>query len=107
MNVNNLTSCISHEEAVIQHFIEDPELAQIMLQDAINDGDISEIRKIQRRINEAKSRSAHDYWNNIIGHARETAKNGHNIGHVVHVVSLVSQALDILKSAFPLTHKRQ
>ena len=93
-----ITGSVSHEEAVIQHFIEDPELAQIMLQDAINDGDISEIRKIQRRIDEAKSRSAHDYWNNIIGRARETAKNGQNISHVV---SLVSQALDILKSAVP------
>ena len=98
MDVNNLKSCISHEEATIRSYMRDPDFAEFMLQDAINDGDISEIRKIQRRMNEAKSRSAHDYWNNIIGHARETAKNGHNIGHVV---SLVSQALDILKSAVP------
>lgn len=98
MDVNNLKSCISHEEATIRSYMRDPDFAEFMLQDAINDGDISEIRKIQRRMNEAKSRSAHDYWNNIIGHARETAKNGQNIGHVV---SLVSQALDILKSAVP------
>ena len=52
-----ITGSIPHEEAVIQHFIEDPELAQIMLQEAIDEGDINEARKIQRRINEAKSRT--------------------------------------------------
>ena len=29
---------ISHDEAVIQHFIEDPELAEIMLEDAVAEG---------------------------------------------------------------------
>lgn len=99
MDINNLKSCISHEEATIRSYMRDPEFAEFMLQDAINEGDIPEVKKIQRRIEIAKSRSENtSYWTDIIGHARETAKNGQNIGHVV---TLVSQALDILKSAMP------
>ena len=51
-----ITSYITHEEAVIRHFMEDPELAEIMIEDAITDGDTEEIEKIQRRIIEAKAR---------------------------------------------------
>lgn len=90
-----ITGCISHEEAMIAHFIEDPELAQVMLQDAINEGDISEIRKIQHRINEAKSRS---YWNALIQNAKNTAKNGKNIKDVIQTMK---EALNILISAVP------
>lgn len=88
-----ITGSIPHEEAVIQHFIEDPELAQIMLQEAIDEGDINETRKIQRRINEAKSRT---YWAAILSHAEETAHNSNNIEAVI---ALVSKALGILKAA--------
>lgn len=90
-----ITGYIAHDEAVIQHFADDPELAQIMLQDAINEGDISEIRKIQRRIDEAKSRS---YWAALIHNAEITAKNGRNIQDVIQTVK---EALNILSSAVP------
>ena len=90
-----ITGCISHDEAMIAHFIEDPELAQVMLQDAINEGDISEIRLIQKRINEAKSRS---YWNALIQNAENTAKNGKNIQDVIQTVK---KALNILSAAVP------
>ena len=90
-----ITGCISHDEAMIAHFIEDPELAQVMLQDAINEGDISEIRLIQKRINEAKSRS---YWNALIQNAENTAKNGNNIQNVIQTVK---KALNILSAAVP------
>ena len=90
-----ITGCISHDEAMIAHFIEDPELAQVMLQDAINEGDISEIRLIQKRINEAKSRS---YWNALIQNAENTAKNGKNIQDVIQTVK---EALNILSAAVP------
>ena len=58
VDITNLKSCVSHEEVVIETFMEDPELAEIMLNDAIADGDIDEIRTIWRRMNEAKSRLA-------------------------------------------------
>ena len=90
-----ITDYITHEEAVIQHFIEDPELADIMLQDAIAEGDINEIRKIQRRINEAKAKS---YWNSLIDNAKQTAQTGRNLENVIE---LMNKALDILKSAAP------
>lgn len=90
-----ITGYISHEEAMIKHFAEDPELAQIMLQDAINEGDISEIRLIQKRINEAKSRS---YWAALIQNAEHTAKNGKNIKDVIQTLK---EALDILNAAVP------
>ena len=95
MDINNLKSCISHEEATIRSYMRDPEFAEFMLQDAINEGDISEIRLIQKRINEAKSRS---YWNALIQNAEHTAKNGKNINDVIQTVK---EALDILNSAVP------
>ena len=49
-------SYITHEEATIQSFMRDPEFAEYMLQDAIAEGDFVEVRKIQRRIGEAKVR---------------------------------------------------
>ena len=48
---------ISHDEAMIRHLMLDPDLADIMLDDAINDGDMSEVRAVQRRIEEAKART--------------------------------------------------
>ena len=94
-----ITDCISHEEAVIQHFMEDPELAEIMLQDAIADGDINEVQKIQYRINEAKSRTASmGYWGSLVDNAEQTASDGKNLDIVI---ALMNRALDILKAAVP------
>ena len=90
-----VTGSVTHEEAVIQHFIEDPELAQIMLQEAIDEGDINEARKIQRRINEAKSRA---YWATLLSHAEETAHNSNNLEPII---ALMTRALDILKATVP------
>ena len=41
-----ITDYIEHNEAVIQHFIDDSELAEIMLNDAINDGNINQVRRV-------------------------------------------------------------
>ena len=94
-----ITGFVSHEETIIRHFIEDPELAEIMLQDAIAEGDADEVQRVQRRINEAKSRIASmSYWASLVDNAEKTAKDGKNIDTVI---ALVSRALDILKSAVP------
>ena len=93
MNINNLNACIDHEEATIRSYMRDPDFADFMLQDAINEGDISEIRLIQKRINEAKSRS---YWAALIQNAENTAKNGKNIETVIQTVK---EALNILNAA--------
>ena len=57
MDINNLKSCVDHEEATIHSYMRDPDFAEYMLQDAIAEGDIKAAQKIQKRINEAKRRS--------------------------------------------------
>ena len=49
---------ITHEEATIQSFMRDPEFAEYALNDAIEEGDIDDIRTTWRRIQEAKKRKA-------------------------------------------------
>ncbi len=50
-----------------------------MLQDAIAEGDADEVQRIQRRINEAKSRIASmSYWASLVDNAEKTAKDGKN-----------------------------
>ena len=51
-----IISTISHEEAMIRHFMEDPEFAEFYLSEVITDGDFNEIRRVKRRIDEARAR---------------------------------------------------
>lgn len=97
MDINNLKSCISHEEATIQSYMRDPAFAEYMLQEAINDGDIDEIRKVQRRITEAKHRrESATYWNSLISQAENTAQSGYNLDFVAEQLS---KALGIVRAA--------
>ena len=90
---------ISHEEAVIQHFIEDKEFADLYLQTVLADGDAEEIREVQGWYDEAKSRTATmGYWGSVVDNAEKTARDGKNLETVI---GLVSHALDILKAAVP------
>ena len=43
---------------MITNYMEDPELAEMMLDDAIADGDLEEVRTVWRRMKEAKARLA-------------------------------------------------
>ena len=43
---------------MITNYMEDPELAEMMLDDAIADGDWEEVRTVWRRMKEAKARLA-------------------------------------------------
>lgn len=52
-----ITGYIEHDEATIQSYMRDPAFAEFMLNEAINDGDISEIRKVWQRMCEAKNRN--------------------------------------------------
>ena len=49
-------STISHEEAMIRHFMEDPEFAEFYLKEVMADGSLNEIRRTQQRVEEAKAR---------------------------------------------------
>ena len=90
---------IKHEEAIIQHFVEDTEFADLYLQAALDDGDEKEIQEVQYWYDEAKRRAASSsYWSSLIENAERTARDGQNIDTVI---SLVTRALGILKSAVP------
>ncbi len=48
---------ISHREATVQHFMRDPELADLYLQTVLADGDMDEIREVRGWVDEAKARA--------------------------------------------------
>ena len=52
-----ITDYVAHDEAVIRHFIEDPELAELYLQTVLQDGDTDEIAEVQAWYDEAKART--------------------------------------------------
>ena len=58
IDVTQLKNCRSHEEATIEMFMEDPEFAEYLLNDAIEEGNLDYIRKTWHRIQEAKERKA-------------------------------------------------
>lgn len=92
-----ITDYIEHEEATIQSYMRDPEFAEYMLQEAINEGNINEAHKILRRINEAKARTQKlGYWENVVDNAEKTAQEGKNLEVII---ALMTRALGILKAA--------
>ena len=48
---------ITHREATVQHFMRDPELAELYLQAVLADGDFDEIREVKDWLDEAKTRA--------------------------------------------------
>lgn len=74
-----------------------------MLDNAINDGNMSEVRAVQRRIEEAKTRTRENpptssYWQEGTYNAQETARTGYNLNEAI---VQVSKALSILQAAVP------
>lgn len=51
-------SYITHDEAMIQNFVEDPDYAAFYLKEVMSDGDINEIRAAQAWVDEARARRA-------------------------------------------------
>ena len=56
MDINNLKSCIDHDEATIRSFVRNPEYAEHLLKEVIKDGDEKEIAYFQKLYDEAKAR---------------------------------------------------
>ena len=52
-----ITDSIDHEEAMIRSYMRDPMFAEYMLNDAIQEGDLNEVRRVWRRMCEAKMRN--------------------------------------------------
>ena len=51
-----ITDYIDHEEATIQSYMREPEFGEYMLSEALKEGDLSEARKVHRRLTEARRR---------------------------------------------------
>ena len=101
MDINNLKSCIDHEEATIRSYMRDPEFAEYMLNDAIAEGDIVEIRKIQKRINEAKARlqkNSHSlsFWDTLVENVKTAIQDGDNLRLIL---SRLNEATQTVKAA--------
>ena len=88
-----ITDYITHEEAMIQTFINEPDYAQFYLDQVLKDGYQDEIQRVQAWYNEAKARN---YWNSLINKAKQTAQTGRNLENVIE---LMNKALAILKAA--------
>ncbi len=94
-----ITDTIPHEEAVIRHFIEDPEFADLYLNTVLADGDDYEIQRVQSWYDEAKARTQKlGYWGSIVNNAEKTAREGKNLEAII---ALMTRALGILKDAVP------
>ena len=52
-----ITSYITHDEAMIKSFMEDPEYAEELLKDVLTDGNDYEIQRVQSWYDEAKART--------------------------------------------------
>lgn len=86
---------ISHDEAMIRHLMLDPDLIEVMLDDAY--GDTEQIKRVRAWGREAKARSREArYWDSLLGHAQITARNGYNVDAVVNALN---EAIGILRSS--------
>ena len=52
-----LKGCVTHEEASIQSFMRNPDFAELVLREALADGDVREIRRVKGWVEEAKARA--------------------------------------------------
>ena len=92
-----ITDTITHDEAVIQHFIEDPEFADLYLDTVIADGDTEEISCVKVWYDEAtRRRQGATYWDALISHAEDTAQSGYNLEQTL---VLLNKATAIIKNA--------
>ena len=91
------TDYITHDEAMINDFIEHPDYANELLNTILTDGDDYEIQRVRTWYNEAKRRTQEaSYWNSLINNAEHTAQSGYNLDNVI---AIVTKALGILKAA--------
>ena len=86
-------STIEHNEAVIEHFAEDPNFAELYLQTVIKDGDEAEIAEVKSWIAHSKNIA---YWNNLAENAKIAVNDGLNL---TQILSKLNEAVSIVKAA--------
>ena len=62
IDINNLKSCVDHDEATIRSFVRNPDFAEYYLQTVLTDGDEHEILRVKSWYEEAKRRA---YWDKL------------------------------------------
>lgn len=88
---------VTHDETMIETFMEEPEYANELLNDVLTDGDDYEIQRVQSWINEAKSRSqSMAYWDNVANNAKIAVKSGLNFRQIL---ARLNEAVSTVKSA--------
>ncbi len=92
---------VTHDETMIEIFMEEPEYANELLNDVLVDGDDYEIQRVQSWINEAKARSQNavlemNYWDTLNEHAKVAVKNGLNLRQIL---TRLNEAVSTVKSA--------
>lgn len=91
------TDYISHDETMIQDFIDHPDYADELLAAVIQDGNEYEIQRIQYWYNEAKKQTQDtSYWLEVVEKARIAAQTGHNLRLIY---SLLADATSTVKAA--------
>ena len=86
---------ISHDEAMIRHLILDPDLLEVMLDDAY--GDPEQVKRVRAWGKEAKNRTQEArYWDSLAQNAEITVQRGYNIENAL---ASINKALGILKAA--------
>ena len=91
----------THDETIIETFIEDPEYAEDLLNDVLTDGNDYEIQRIQFWYDEAKIRSKNvapslSYWNSVAANAKLAVQDGHNLNQIL---SFLNEAVGTVKTA--------
>lgn len=78
-------SCIDHDEAMIETFMENPNYANELLNAVIADGDIEEIQCVQAWYDEAKKRTqAQSYWDSLTHNAKIAIQNGLDLKFILN-----------------------
>ena len=92
-----VTGFITHKEATIRHFMEDPEFADYLMSEVFAEGNQNEIKRFQAWYNEAKSRSqAQSYWNSLKENVQNAVKNGYDLNPIF---ASLTDALNTVKAA--------
>ena len=86
---------ISHDEAMIRHLMIDPDLLEVMLDDAYDDSE--QVKRVRAWSKEAKNRTQEArYWDSLAQNAEITVQRGYNIENAL---ASINKALGILKAA--------
>ena len=92
-----ITGFTTHDEAMIKTFMEEPNYAQLYLDEVLKDGDCNEIQRVQEWYNEAKKRTqAQSYWNNLTNNAQIAIQNGLDLKIILNYLN---EATKLVKAA--------